>query len=412
MKKYISLLGIIACAAGLIPATTHAQSLLTAVSGRIVLDVEQNGEGWYVDPVTRTRFYLGRPDDAYAIMRSEGLGITNADLAKIPTEGSATIGDSALRSRLSGRILLQVESHGEAWYVYPNDLKRYSLGTASQAFSVMSRLGLGISAANLAQIPVASDASVATSMTASNADPTEATHAETSVATDRGTFAIDLITIPKASYEMITDTAESSDCDGGCDAKELAYYVSENGGTIGIHGTYFCPPDYASCATSVNAFDPPVFNSALDVMLNEGDIPYTPGAMVVYDADGGYHFYHRGADIGSLAAFNASNPDARAAIAMYPSLVEEGTNIVASESVSASQQSKSSRGGIGWNDDYVFLVIAHSASVTDLASVFDALGATYAMNLDGGASSAMYFNGRYVYGPTRQIPNAIVFKKL
>ncbi|MEI7451792.1 MAG: transglutaminase-like domain-containing protein [Candidatus Falkowbacteria bacterium] len=52
---------------------------------------------------------------------------------------------SAQAADLRGRILLQVQSHGEAWYINPGDAKRYYLGTATQAYSVMRQLGLGIS---------------------------------------------------------------------------------------------------------------------------------------------------------------------------------------------------------------------------------------------------------------------------
>ncbi len=61
-----------------------ASSVAERVSGRIVLQVQQNGEAWYVYPTDTHRYYLGRPDDAFQIMRDKGLGITNDDLATIP----------------------------------------------------------------------------------------------------------------------------------------------------------------------------------------------------------------------------------------------------------------------------------------------------------------------------------------
>ena len=39
--------------------------------------------------------------------------------------------------------MLQVEENGEAWYVYPDDLKKYYLGRPADAFGVMRELGLG-----------------------------------------------------------------------------------------------------------------------------------------------------------------------------------------------------------------------------------------------------------------------------
>jgi len=56
-------------------------TLLAHVSGLILLDVENHGEAWYVYPVTNRRVFLGRPQDAFDIMRYLGLGITDANLA-------------------------------------------------------------------------------------------------------------------------------------------------------------------------------------------------------------------------------------------------------------------------------------------------------------------------------------------
>jgi len=40
-----------------------------------------------------------------------------------------------------------------------------------------------------------------------------------------------------------------------------------------------------------------------------------------------------------------------------------------------------------------------------------AMGMDYALNLDGGSSSALIYNGEYMVGPGRDIPNALVFKQ-
>jgi len=52
--------------------------------------VESHGEAWYVYPIDGLRYYLGRPDDAFSIMRQLGLGITNKDLATISSGSSTT----------------------------------------------------------------------------------------------------------------------------------------------------------------------------------------------------------------------------------------------------------------------------------------------------------------------------------
>lgn len=130
--------------------TSFAKSL----SGKILLQVEENGEAWYVHPENFTRLYLGRPSDAFHIMREVGLGISNEDISKLPdsTENFESKHDLALAKNLSGKILLQVEENGEAWYVNTETYKRHYLGRPADAFIVMRELGLGISNTDIRKI--------------------------------------------------------------------------------------------------------------------------------------------------------------------------------------------------------------------------------------------------------------------
>ncbi|MFA6194439.1 MAG: transglutaminase-like domain-containing protein [Patescibacteria group bacterium] len=123
-------------------------SAATNLNGRILLQVEAHGEAWYVNPVNGYRYYLGRPDDAFNVMRSLGLGITNADTANFKVNGAPL--------RLSGRILLQVQDKGQAYYVNPLNRKLYYLGRPTDAFNVMRSFGLGITNADLIKIRIAS----------------------------------------------------------------------------------------------------------------------------------------------------------------------------------------------------------------------------------------------------------------
>lgn len=52
-------------------------------AGKILLQVGGKGETWYVNPSNNKRYFLGRPGDAYNLMRSLGLGITNSNLKKV-----------------------------------------------------------------------------------------------------------------------------------------------------------------------------------------------------------------------------------------------------------------------------------------------------------------------------------------
>lgn len=177
----------------------QAATLSVQLAGRILLQVEANGEAWYVNPADSFRYFLGRPTDALTVMRELGIGITNDNLKKIPvalslktgtdTDGDGLsdnleislgtnlilvdsdqdgfsdrseveagynpsgnggiITDSVFSKKQNGKIFLQVESHGEAWYVNPVNSRRYFLGRPDDALALMRSLGLGISNKNL-----------------------------------------------------------------------------------------------------------------------------------------------------------------------------------------------------------------------------------------------------------------------
>lgn len=122
-------------------------SLTNRLSGRILLQVEEKGEAWYVEPTTKEKHFMGRPVDAFSMMRQFGLGISNANFAKFTASG--------VPARFAGRIFIKVEEAGEAYYVNPVDLKMHYLGRPDDAFRIMKELALGISNDNLRQIQVA-----------------------------------------------------------------------------------------------------------------------------------------------------------------------------------------------------------------------------------------------------------------
>lgn len=68
------------------------------------------------------------------------LAIIAVGLFASPAVHAATISE-----RLSGRILLQVQAHGEAWYVNPIDEIRYYMKDGAMAYALLRQFGLGIS---------------------------------------------------------------------------------------------------------------------------------------------------------------------------------------------------------------------------------------------------------------------------
>lgn len=128
----------------LLPVAAFGAINLKDQSGYILLQVEQHGEAWYVYPKNNNRYFLNRPSDAFVIMKKLALGVKHDYLTNTET----------FPENLSGLILLDVEKNGEAYYIYPQDKKKYYLGRPADAFRLMSKLGLGISNNDLKNIPV------------------------------------------------------------------------------------------------------------------------------------------------------------------------------------------------------------------------------------------------------------------
>jgi len=181
-------------------------NLVNRLRGKIVIQTERRGEAWYVYPPDRLRYYLRNGAVAYKIMRFLSLGITDSDLVKIPvgieprfkdidtdgdglsdkmeeglktdvknsdTDGDgindgdevllhssnplgsgALVYDKKIIERSRGKILLQVESRGEAWYVSPADGKRYYMKDGNAAYQIMRFLSLGILNKDIDTMPI------------------------------------------------------------------------------------------------------------------------------------------------------------------------------------------------------------------------------------------------------------------
>ncbi len=171
------------------------KSMYNNLKGKIILTVEDKGQAYYISPSFEKMYSLGRPEDAFSVMREQGVGISNDNLNKIAisldnlsgedsdgdglsdmledsigtdknkqdTDGDSysdreelqnnynPLGEGKLnldtdfKNKQKGKIFLQVEKNGEAWYISPEDGKRHFLGRPNDAFSVMRNQGLGIS---------------------------------------------------------------------------------------------------------------------------------------------------------------------------------------------------------------------------------------------------------------------------
>jgi len=142
MKKVIFICLLALCFAPLAGAKASATTdLKQKLMGRIVLAVQSHGEAYYISPKDKQIHYLGRPADAFQIMKSQGLGISEKDFTAFSANKPP--------KSLAGKIILRVESHGEAYYVNPLNLEFNYLGDPTTAFRVMRNLGLGVSNADV-----------------------------------------------------------------------------------------------------------------------------------------------------------------------------------------------------------------------------------------------------------------------
>jgi len=234
------------------------------------------------------------------------------------------------------------------------------------------------------------------------------------IQTKRGGFNIDLavIDLGQGKIDLLTETAAGGDCRNNCPARPLKDFVSVNHGFAGMHGAYFCPPDYVSCQGKTNYYFYPFYNTRRKFLVNSGEIKWLQGSILVFDENYNHYYFVDGREFKSIAAFeNKYKVKVRALLSNSPTLIFQGKNIVASQKMDSKQKNtKGLRGAIGVKGKVIYLVISRAATVPDMASVMEALGVTTALNLDGGGSSALYWNGAYKVGPGRLLPTAIIFK--
>jgi len=385
-----------------LPISAKAAGLGQNLSGQILLNVEVNGEAWYIYPDNYKRYYLGRPADAFKIMRELGLGINEIDFQKIAQAGTNVEGDLDLTRRLSGRIVIRVNKYGEAWYIYPKDLKKYYLGRPSDAFKIMRELSLGISRENLAKIHKVG--------IAESINPySKYEHKTINVGTNR--FSTDIVTIDLSNpkLKIITDTADSYNCKTNCRAKPLGKYVVENNGFIGINGTYF---DTGNSKENYYFF--PVYNTNIEKLINEDQLKYwTTGPIMAWDVNNKFYYFKDSREFVDVDNFESTyGVKLQAAIGNKPRLIEKGMNLLIEWDIDEKQRNtKSYRNAIAYKDNTIYLVVARNATIVDLADIMKELKADYALNLDGGYSSTLWYNDEYMVLPGRDIPNAIIFKE-
>lgn len=126
--------------------TSTTVSLATRLSGRILIQVDNKGEAWYVNPVTKKRVFLNGPATAFKEMSNSSIGVTNATFDSLST---------SIPSNLVGRFILKTEDAGKLYYVNPVDRTVIFVNGPSGAENLIRTVGLGIKTSDLVKITVA-----------------------------------------------------------------------------------------------------------------------------------------------------------------------------------------------------------------------------------------------------------------
>lgn len=228
-------------------------------------------------------------------------------------------------------------------------------------------------------------------------------HRRQMVQTERGSFLVDIVAVQVGSTRVIVDTASDEDCSNNCPVLPLATYVQRNGGFAGINGSYFCPAEYPSCVGKANSYDTLAMNSRSKKYFNSENNKFSTVPLVAFDGGGAPIFKMQTLEWGR-------DTGVQAVLANHPMLVLGG-NIVVPGGLSDKQQVKSNRSVVAQKGSYIYLIVVHSASVSDAAVVVKAIGVDNALNLDSGGSTALYADGGYKVGPGRNLPNAIILAR-
>lgn len=123
----------------------RSQELTRRLSGRILLQVEQRGEAWYVDPKDGQRYFLDSPLRSLETMGKMAVGVS---------ESAWRTFSNVAPENLAGRFLIRTESDGRLYYVNPQDRSFRYIATPLDAWRLMGNVGLGIMDVNLRKITV------------------------------------------------------------------------------------------------------------------------------------------------------------------------------------------------------------------------------------------------------------------
>jgi len=135
-------------------------AIVGSVSAGLTVDIIGEADGWYLILMKDGR--KGFVWNSFiTITGRQSTGTAPSPVkTEVEQQTRTEIKDTELSRSLRGHILLQVENHGEAWYVHPEDGRRFYMKDGDTAYQMMREFGLGASNADIDRL-LAGDKSLA-----------------------------------------------------------------------------------------------------------------------------------------------------------------------------------------------------------------------------------------------------------
>lgn len=222
------------------------------------------------------------------------------------------------------------------------------------------------------------------------------------VHTDQGDFVVDIIAADLSSTKVIIDTASNSDCSNNCPVLPLSTYISRNGAYAGINGAFFCPASYPSCAGKTNSFDTLLMNKNKYYFNSDNNVYSTVPAVIFSGSS--VRFVSQSLQWGRDTSVDG-------VIANYPLLVQNSQIVYTGSANEPKFYGNGPRCFVANKGGTVYIGIVQNATMINSADVLHAMGMENALNLDEGGSTALWYGGKYIAGPGRDLPDALVFVK-
>lgn len=372
------------------------------LQGKVLIQTENQKRLWYVLPKEAKRIYLGQATLDVGVLRKTATAISSDILKGIPIAGTTAPGSQANRQKYAG-YFLKVAKSDQVWYVDPKSKQRFLVSDPTTNRATLTRLGTKVTNATLAAVPLKDGV----------------TQGRRVVKTSVGSFSVSFLSFDRRNpgLRIMTDSATTKPCRNNCPTVSLAEYARRRGAYAAINGSYFCPTGYAQCKGKTNSFDFQLFNSFTQTAFNRdrANLGYSSSYAAFDTANVPVMDYSNGVDQASPMTQHGNELIAkggtgkvRAVIYNQPRLVAKRKNVASLGLVEPKDKARTSRSVIGWKGNTIYLMVVSGATVNQAAAVAVAMGLDEALNLDGGGSTALYTEGKYIAGPGRNVANAIL----